>query len=72
MTVSFLIFWDQICQTRIKLDQTFGQKGLFGSYGFSAETAFRPIILLTNLKWLFGQKLFQIDFVFGLEMAFFQ
>ena len=30
----------------------------FGSNGFSAETAFLPIILLSNLKWLFGQKCF--------------
>ena len=58
MTVLFLILWDQICQKWIKLDQTFGQKWIFGSNGFSAETAFLPIILLSNLKWLFGQKCF--------------
>ena len=58
MTVWFLIFLDQICQKWIKLDQTFGQKWIFGSNGFSAEIAFLPIILLSNLKWLFGQKCF--------------
>ena len=68
MTVWFLIFLDQICQKWIKLDQTFWpEKWLFGSNGFSAETAFRPKILLSNLKLLFGQKWF-----FWLEMAFFK
>ena len=54
----FLIFLDQICQKWIKVDPTFGQKWIFGSNGFSAESAFLPIILLSNLKWLFGQKCF--------------
>jgi hypothetical protein len=55
MLLLFLIFW-------IRSVKLFGQKQVFGSNGFSAETAFRPKILLSNLKWLFGQKWF-----FGLE-----
>jgi hypothetical protein len=49
MLLLFLIFW-------IRYVKLFGQKQLFGSNGFSAETAFPPKILLSNLKWLFGQK----------------
>ena len=49
--ILFLIFLDQICQKWIKL---VGQKQIFGSNGFSAETGFHPIILLSNLKCLFG------------------
>ena len=96
MTISFLIFLDQVCQKWIKIDQTwsnwisqksknvainsfhipkwtklFGQQWLFGSNGldngFSAETAFRPKILLSNLKRLFGQKWF-----FGLKWLCFK
>ena len=49
--ILFLIFLDQICQKWIKL---VGQKQIFGSNGFSAETGFHPRILLSNLKCLFG------------------
>ena len=63
-----VLFLDQICQKWIKL---FGQKQLFGSNGFSAESAFRPKILLSNLKWLFGQKwvFFGLKWLFPNESA---
>jgi hypothetical protein len=60
MLLLFLIFW-------IRSVKLFGQKQLFGSNGFSAETAFRPKILLSNLKRLFGQKWF-----FGLKWLCFK
>ena len=47
MLLLFLIFW-------IRSVKLFGQKRFFGSNGFSAETAFCPKILVSNLKWLFG------------------
>ena len=52
----FWFFWIRSVKNGRNLIKIFGQKQLFGSNGFSAETAFRPKILLSNLKWLFGQK----------------
>ena len=50
MAVLFWIFLDQTWSNLIKL---FGQKWIFGSNGFSAETAFRQKRLLSNLKVTF-------------------
>jgi hypothetical protein len=50
---SGLGFWSELA---FRLEMPFCQKWLFGSNGCSAETAFRPKLLLSNLKWLFGQK----------------
>ena len=50
----FDFFWIRSVKNGSNLIKLFGQKWIFGSNGFSAETAFRPIILLSNLKCLFG------------------
>ena len=47
-------FWIRSVQNGSNLIKLFGQKRLFGSNGFSAETAFHPKLHLSNLKWLFG------------------
>ena len=52
----FLSFWIRSVKNGSNLIKLFGQKQLFGSNGFSAEIAFPPKILLSNLKWLFGLK----------------
>ena len=48
----------KIDQTWSNLIKPFGQKWIFGINGFSAQTAFLPILLLSNLKWLFDQGFF--------------
>ena len=52
----FDFFWIRSVKNGSNLIKLFGQKRLFGSNGFSAETAFCPKTLVSNLKWLSGSK----------------
>ena len=61
MLLLVLIFW-------IRSVKLFGQKQVFGSNGFSAETAFRPKIH-TFVKF---EVAFWPEMVFWHEMAFFK
>ena len=58
MTVLFLIFWIRSVKNGSNLIKLFGQKWLFGSNGFSAETAFLPKNTFVKFEVAFWPQMF--------------